>query len=395
MRRQVCVVSPFVPSATIDHAGGAYLHRLIQEWHSQSWAVTLLSPRNEVNERYAASLDSVAVSFFPSGFEASRWRKAGRLLASGDITGSPAAWFKALDPEARRALRAADVIDLQWGEAYRLASFLRRRFPQAMIVATAHDVVSQAAGRAALSAKRWQDRALGRLTAWHFQRSERPAFNACDRIYVFNPGNAELIAARGVSAPVLNAPPLTESSPDAACPDPGSRRALFTGAMWRPENQEGIRWFLDQVWPTVVESVPDGKLRIAGSRPPEWLIERQGPSVEVTGFIADLNSSYQDVAVVVAPLLRGAGLKFKVAQALVMGYPIVATSVGLEGINESTRPNLLTAQDNPTDFARALIAELTDSVPMSAADRALVRESFDFDTKLAAMVAEIIASVDG
>ena len=54
--------------------------------------------------------------------------------------------------------------------------------------------------------------------------------------------------------------------------------------------------------------------------------------VVATGYVADLKTVYSGCTIAVAPLLRGAGVKFKVPQALAYGLPIVTTTVGVEGL---------------------------------------------------------------
>jgi len=50
--------------------------------------------------------------------------------------------------------------------------------------------------------------------------------------------------------------------------------ALFhIGAMnWIP-NEEGIRWFLEKVWPRVIDEIPNIKLYLAGREMPDWLTD--------------------------------------------------------------------------------------------------------------------------
>lgn len=55
------------------------------------------------------------------------------------------------------------------------------------------------------------------------------------------------------------------------------------------------------------------------------------PGVERVGFVNRIETFYDDIDAVVAPMLMGSGLKIKVAEALSMGRPVVGTRIAFEG----------------------------------------------------------------
>ena len=55
---------------------------------------------------------------------------------------------------------------------------------------------------------------------------------------------------------------------------------------WIP-NQEGIKWFLDNVWALVNNEFPGLKLYLAGRNMPVWLKEQSWPDVEIVGEVPD------------------------------------------------------------------------------------------------------------
>ncbi len=61
----------------------------------------------------------------------------------------------------------------------------------------------------------------------------------------------------------------------------------------------------------------------------------------------------------IAPILWGAGVKLKTVEALAHGVPVVATTVGAEGIPDDWRHHVDVA-DDPAEFAALLAALLTD-----------------------------------
>ena len=60
----------------------------------------------------------------------------------------------------------------------------------------------------------------------------------------------------------------------------------------------------------------------------------------------------------VVPIRFGAGVKLKTVEALQAGVPVVATSIGAEGIPERWAGGMAVA-DDPSAFAEALVAMVT------------------------------------
>jgi glycosyltransferase involved in cell wall biosynthesis len=74
----------------------------------------------------------------------------------------------------------------------------------------------------------------------------------------------------------------------------------------------------------------------------------------------------------------GSGTRLKILSAMAMGIPVVATSIGMEGIAAQDGMNISIA-DNPGDFADAVLRILSDPVlqkSLAAGGRKLVRESY-------------------
>lgn len=67
-----------------------------------------------------------------------------------------------------------------------------------------------------------------------------------------------------------------------------------------------------------------------------------------------LRMMYSMVRVAVAPLLSGAGVKGKIGQAMMLGTPVVATPVAVEGMFVVHGESCMVA-DNTSDFAEAIV----------------------------------------
>jgi len=131
--------------------------------------------------------------------------------------------------------------------------------------------------------------------------------------------------------------------------------------MSRVDNHAAAMWFLDRVWPHVRDAVPDARFVVAGSKPRAELANVMDTSVTVTGWVDDLSVWYRQAAVFVAPLRSGAGLKFKIPQAMLHGLPVVATPIAAEGIVEDSGDDAFAiVTDDPERMARCIIGLLTD-----------------------------------
>jgi len=125
-----------------------------------------------------------------------------------------------------------------------------------------------------------------------------------------------------------------------------SKNALFhIGAMnWIP-NEEGIRWFLDKVWPKVITELPDLELFLAGREMPDWLTNLKLKNVIVVGEVPDAYEFINSYAISIAPLFSGSGIRIKIIESMALGKAVISTTIGAEGIDYTIGKNILIADD--------------------------------------------------
>ncbi len=176
---------------------------------------------------------------------------------------------------------------------------------------------------------------------------------------------------------------------------------FFLGTLSWEANADGLVWFLDEVWPSVVERRPGARFVIGGKAPPPDVRVRVEalPGVEAVGFVDDPEIYLSRARVFVAPLRFGSGMKLKVVEALMRGVPTVTTSIGAESIAAEPGRHLELA-DDPAGQAAAvcgLLADRTRWTSMRAHARALARERYTWATVAAdadACIAEVLARRD-
>ncbi|WP_025720497.1 glycosyltransferase [Paenibacillus sp. 1-18] len=135
---------------------------------------------------------------------------------------------------------------------------------------------------------------------------------------------------------------------------------LFVGGFNHTPNFDGIIWFIDKVLPYIFRDNPNIKLYVVGSNPPEDLMARQSERIIITGYVTDgqLEEYYRQTRLVVVPLRFGAGVKGKVVESLYYQVPLVATSIGAEGLKEAN--SVMEIADEEQEFADHIIRLYTD-----------------------------------
>ncbi|NCA84190.1 MAG: glycosyltransferase [Clostridia bacterium] len=125
------------------------------------------------------------------------------------------------------------------------------------------------------------------------------------------------------------------------------------GAMnWMP-NEEGISWFLKEVWPKVHARFPLLRFYVAGRAMPDWLLNLKTENVEVLGEVDDAAAFIASKAVEVVPLFSGSGIRIKIIEGMALGKAIVSTTIGAEGIGATHEKNIMLA-DTAHDFTEAI-----------------------------------------
>lgn len=127
------------------------------------------------------------------------------------------------------------------------------------------------------------------------------------------------------------------------------KKILFLGTMsWYP-NEQGILWFLENVWEKVIDKYNDVKLYIVGKNPGENIMKYESNKVIVTGYVEDVNDYIEKCDVCIVPLFIGGGMRVKILECMSKGLPVISTSIGAEGIKCKEKEEILIA-NTPEKF---------------------------------------------
>ena len=121
---------------------------------------------------------------------------------------------------------------------------------------------------------------------------------------------------------------------------------LFVGTLGYAPNEEGLLWFITEVSPLL----PDVRVAIVGANPTQELLKHQSPLLHIHANVPEVSSWYRSAHAAIVPLFAGSGTRIKILEAWAHATPVVSTSIGIEGI-DNTQGALIA--DSASAFAAA------------------------------------------
>jgi GT2 family glycosyltransferase len=112
---------------------------------------------------------------------------------------------------------------------------------------------------------------------------------------------------------------------------------IFVGGFLHSPNKDAVLWFYQYVYPKIVGKFQDIIWHIVGSNIPDEIMKLESKNIKIEGFLSDedLYSLYQKCRIAIIPLRFGAGVKGKIIEAAYNQIPIVTTTIGGEGLDNS------------------------------------------------------------
>ncbi len=230
-------------------------------------------------------------------------------------------------------------------------------------VLDAHNAVWAIVERAAQTAQP-PLKPLLRLEAQQLKRYEGKLCNQMDAVLAVSDVDRQMLVAAGARTEHIHVIPIAVDS-HALQPvshDATSTNVITLGTLFYPPNADGVRWFLRDVFPLILENHLAVTLTIVGPKPPNdlrQLAARHSPQVTLTGYVPDLTPYLERAALMVVPVRAASGMRVRILEALARGVPVVTTTMGVEGIDAVHGEHLLVA-DEPQAFARAVAQLLAD-----------------------------------
>lgn len=351
-----------------DEGGKIRTTQILRGMRGGRFAIRLMSPATATQQNeYARHLSEICDAF--SGWPAQphgRWRQQARLR---HLFSSLPLSIAALQATSGTHLAKARIRQqLDSGEDLAVFDFAHAALfaPHAPVRPTllfTHNVEAEIFARHAQVARNPLKRQIWRAQARKmaaFEAAELPRF---DTVIAVSERDADSFRALSGIGQVAAIPTGVDLDYFAWHPPTDHGRILFTGALDWQANRDGISWFMDTVWPLLVQQCPQARMTLIGRNPPADLVaraQRRNLPWTFTGLVEDIRPHARGAAVSVIPLRVGGGTRIKAYEAMAMGPALVSTTLGVEGLPLVPDEHYLRA-DTPQEIAAAIARLLTDA----------------------------------
>ncbi len=352
-KKNLLFISSHLPSIKVPQAGQKIAYQQLQNYAVQ-YNVYLVAFYNEIEKEFANSneLDFCTQHHL---FEVSA---SSRMLATLTNILLPLRASVRANNEARKLiidLQSSVCFDVAHFEFTSAAYYLDTISQSAHKIITEHDITFQSLERKK-SASKGLSRFFYNLEYIRQKEWELGSLAKADEIIVLCDKDRLLLIREGViDKKIKVCPPIIDQKfRQVVRKNIEPHTILFWGAMSRIENEDALCFFINDILPAVLQKYPDARLYVVGADPSKKIRDKSSPNVTVTGFVNDPLEYFKKCQIAIAPLRMGAGIKIKVLEYLEAGLPVVATSIGAEGIEHR---NLVVA-DGAANFAHAVILGL-------------------------------------
>lgn len=248
-----------------------------------------------------------------------------------------------------------DVVQL---ESLYLAPYIpviREFAPNTQVVLRAHNVEHEIWERVAENSKPLKKWYLHHITP-RLKDYESIRLNDCDLVVGISDRDVTAFRKMGLTRAATVAP-IGIDSRDYKPDNASFHRPLslsFIGSLdWMP-NQEGLKWFLDDVWtPLLAPKFPELSFHIGGRNAPRWLQDLNMNRVVFHGEVPCAHEFLNQHSVMVVPLLSGGGMRAKILEGMAVAKVVISTRLGMEGIHAVDREHCLLA-DSPEAWLESI-----------------------------------------
>lgn len=150
---------------------------------------------------------------------------------------------------------------------------------------------------------------------------------------------------------------------------------------WLP-NLDGLNWFVNYVFPSIVDKFPQTKLFVYSKGTEIFKVPAKfSNNIIVKGFVNDLWNELKDKQLGIVPLRIGSGIRLKILELLAKGHNVVSTSIGKEGIDLTDGKEIIIA-NTQVEFVNKILDFFKDKyIPnvLSENGIAKIREKYTWD----------------
>jgi glycosyltransferase involved in cell wall biosynthesis len=233
----------------------------------------------------------------------------------------------------------------------RLLGLARRSFPNALLAYDAEAIFSL---REIQQAQVW-GYSLRDAKKQAMLQEELKVMREADVVMTVSEAEREIIAQEGAHGNVrvwghthdVSVPGLSFSE---------RRDLLFVGGFihGHPPNTDAVLYFANKIFPKISKRLPSCRFVVVGSQPPESIRCLASDRIVVTGFVEDVKEYYENCRIFVVPLRFGAGINYKLTEAMSYGIPAVVSPVAASGLGLQDGREVLIAHDDDEFIAKVV-----------------------------------------
>jgi len=230
---------------------------------------------------------------------------------------------------------------------------LIRKHTKAKISYRAHNIEHEIWSRSLSREKNHLKRRYLKILSNRLDAFERGFINQYDLLVPITSRDAEAFSGMGNTKPCHVSPTGVDPQNYKPRPDAVRYPSLFhLGALdWFP-NQEGLLWFLRNVWRYLSKDYPELQFFVAGRNAPQWLVDefKKFRNIVFAGEVEDAHDFLNKHAIMIVPIFSGGGMRIKIVEGMALQKTIISTPVGAEGIPITPGKEMLIAT-NPDEFS--------------------------------------------
>jgi glycosyltransferase involved in cell wall biosynthesis len=366
-------------------AAGGHMMQLLEAFLAAGWQVTFASPASVGEHKadlQALGIEERAIVLNDSGFdEFVRELAPDVVLFDRFMMEEQFGWRVArYCPDAVRVLETCDLHGLREARRHLLKARLKA-LPDADDFSELFALSPASLYTAMASA----DITLREIAALY----------RCDLSLMISDAELQLLVSLfRVPEALLHWCPLMLDAQPLALPGFAERQHFLSIGNFRHEpNWDAVLWLKQTLWPLIRQQLPEAELHLYGAYTPPKATALDNPKqgFRVLNRAPDALRVMTRARVNLAPLRFGAGIKGKLADAMLCGTPSVTTPIGAEGMH-GTLPWPGSVGLSATALAAAAVALYRDPLLWQQAHEAgarLLAERFDRPRHAKALVARI------
>ena len=308
-------------------AAGGHMMQIIESFLQRGWQITFSSPAG-IGEHKAdlASLgiDEVGIELNNSSFDTFISELAPDIvLFDRFMMEEQFGWrVEKHCPDALRVLETSDLQSLRDARQQQLKARLKDDAGNddfsSLFAPAQRDTFNQMAGT-------------------DLAQREIAAIYRCDLNLMISEYEIELLVEHfNVPRALLHwCPLMVDSVPEQFVPFEQRQHFLSIGNFRHAPNWDAVLWMKTAIWPLIRQQLPTAQLHVYGAYTPPKATALHNPAqgFHVLNWAEDALEVMSKARICMAPLRFGAGIKGKIADAMLCGTPNVTTPVGAEGMH--------------------------------------------------------------